>query len=61
MREGFRGRFGADADRYRDKLIAFYGPDRGPKLTYAEAFELCEYGRRPSDAEMKNLFPFFGR
>jgi hypothetical protein len=24
----------------------------------AEAFEICEYGRRPDAAEIKRLFPF---
>jgi len=27
--------------------------------TYAEAFEICEYGRRPSDDDIRTLFPFF--
>ena len=30
-------------------------PDR--KVTKAEAFEICEYGRQPSVQELKNLFP----
>ena len=25
----------------------------------AEAFEVCEYGRRPSEADLRRLFPFF--
>jgi hypothetical protein len=25
----------------------------------AEAFEVCEYGRRPSEQELRRLFPFF--
>ena len=49
------------ANRYRDKMIELYGPQKGPKVRYAEAFELCEYGRRPSAAELKNLFPFFNK
>lgn len=49
------------ANRYRAKLVELYGEDKGKKLRYAEAFELCEYGRRPSKAELKKLFPFFGR
>jgi hypothetical protein len=40
-------------------LEKWYGPDRAKQIRHAEAFELCEYGRRPSEAELKKLFPFF--
>ena len=36
-----------------------YGEDRGKAVKYAEAFEVCEYGRRPNQAELRKLFPFF--
>jgi len=49
----------ARADRYRDKLTELYGPDTGGKIKYIEAFEICEYGRRPSKEDIKKLFPFF--
>jgi hypothetical protein len=26
-------------------------------VQHAEAFEICEYGRRPDDAEIRGLFP----
>jgi len=29
-------------------------------VKYAEAFEICEYGRQPDHEELKKLFPFFG-
>ena len=29
------------------------------KVQYAEAFEICEYGRQPAEAEIRALFPFF--
>lgn len=46
------------ANRFRDKLIEKYGPDRGSKIKYAEAFEACEYGAAHDlEAEMK-LFTF---
>ena len=32
---------------------------RGRKVRYAQAFEVCEYGRRPSEADLRRLFPFF--
>jgi len=57
-REGFKRRFAAVADRYRDRLIEVYGEEKGKQVRYAEAFEICEYGRRPSAAELQKLFPF---
>ncbi len=61
VRERFRRRFEATADQYRTKLIEAYGKEKGEKVKCAEAFEVCEYGRRPSAAELKKLFPFFER
>jgi hypothetical protein len=43
----------------RRALEQWYGPERAGKITHAEAFELCEYGRRVTRAELKQLFPFF--
>jgi LmbE family N-acetylglucosaminyl deacetylase len=59
VRASFRHRFAATADKYRDKLIEVYGPAAGKQVHYAEAFEICEYGRRPNAAELSQLFPFF--
>jgi len=47
------------AKKYREKLIELYGKEKGKKVRYAEAFEVCEYGRQPSIKELKQLFPFF--
>ncbi len=47
------------ADKYREKLAELYGPERGNKVRCAEAFEICEYGRRPSQEDLKRLFPLF--
>ena len=47
------------ADRYREALTAWYGPEKGAAVKYAEAFEICEYGRRPSRDQLRQLFPFF--
>jgi N-acetylglucosamine malate deacetylase 1 len=46
------------ADKYRNKLIENYGTTEGNTITYAEAFELCEYGSRPSIEELKQVFMF---
>jgi LmbE family N-acetylglucosaminyl deacetylase len=47
------------ADRFRAKLVDFYGAERAGNVKHAEAFEICEYGRRPNLQELKQLFPFF--
>jgi len=47
------------ADDHRDLLVKFYGPEKGQAVKYAEVLEICEYGRRPNEAELKKLFPFF--
>jgi len=51
------GRDGGVAKNYRQKLTELYGQDKAEKVKYAEAFELCEYGRRPSAEELRKLFP----
>ena len=43
----------------RRTLVQWYGAERAGKIEHAEAFELCEYGRRVTPAELKKLFPFF--
>lgn len=48
------------ANKYREKLVGLYGQDKASKIRHAEAFEVCEYGRRPSHDELKQFFPFFG-
>jgi LmbE family N-acetylglucosaminyl deacetylase len=48
------------ADKYREALIHWYGEEAGREVKYAEAFEVCEYGRQPTHEELKTLFPFFG-
>ena len=47
------------ANRFRSLLKEWYGEEAGAKVKYAEAFEICEYGRRPDKNELKKLFPFF--
>lgn len=41
----------------RSTLVKRYGAEHGRAVEHAEAFELCEYGRRPSPAELDELFP----
>ncbi|HSA95419.1 MAG TPA: PIG-L family deacetylase [Acidobacteriota bacterium] len=45
--------------RFRKGLENWYGRDRAAGIKYAEAFEICEYGRQPDKTDLKRLFPFF--
>ncbi len=59
LAESRAGRFADIADRFRSVLARWYGPERAEKVRYAEAFEICEYGAQPDEAELRRLFPFF--
>ena len=59
VREGFASRNHSLADRFRATLTDWYGKDAAAKVQFAEAFEICEYGRRPNKEELAKLFPFF--
>jgi LmbE family N-acetylglucosaminyl deacetylase len=58
VRDGFKKRFADIADQCRAKLIELYGEQDGKQVRYAEAFEICEYGRQPTRDELRQLFPF---
>jgi LmbE family N-acetylglucosaminyl deacetylase len=47
----------AVAEQYRQQLVALYGPERGKKVQYAEAFQLGQYGRQAPLEELKKMFP----
>jgi LmbE family N-acetylglucosaminyl deacetylase len=50
----------SEADLFRGSLQKWYGEDKAKQIKYAEAFEICEYGRQPKPEEIRKLFPFFG-
>jgi len=54
-------RQGRISEAVRAALVKYYGAEAGAKVQHAEAFEICEYGRRPDAAEVKRLFPFLPR
>ena len=60
VRDNFRRRYSSQANRFRDDLKNWYGPERGGEVKHAEAFEICEYGRQPNKEELAKLFPFHG-
>ena len=41
---GYSVRYAKTAARFRKELIEQYGQERGSKIRYAEAYEVCEYG-----------------
>jgi LmbE family N-acetylglucosaminyl deacetylase len=44
------------APAVREALIQRYGKGRGCATQHAEAFELCEYGSRPTPEELERIF-----
>jgi LmbE family N-acetylglucosaminyl deacetylase len=38
-------------------LEKWYGKEQAANIQYAEAFEICEYGRQPNEDEIRTLFP----
>lgn len=61
LRDRWMARSKSEADLFRDTLVKLYGEDAGRKAQFAEAFEICEYGRQPRPDEIRRLFPFFGK
>jgi len=41
----------------RKTLEVFYGKEQAAKVQHAEAFEVCEYGSRPTQEDLIALFP----
>lgn len=46
------------ADRYRELVVATYGPEYGNQVRYIEAFEVSEFGAPLDAAARARLFPF---
>lgn len=57
VRENFTKRFKEWAEKYRAILAEGYGTEAAAKIQTAEAFEVCEYGRQPTQGELTTLFP----
>jgi hypothetical protein len=49
---------GSVKPEWRAALERLYGPE-AQRIQQAEAFEITEYGRTPSEEEIRKLFPFF--
>lgn len=67
--EGEKERLDFISERYRggvpedikEALVKWYGDKAAAKVEYAEAFEICEFGRRPDEKEILRLFPMLGQ
>ena len=59
LRERWQRRQAGVANTYREALKSLYGNEAAAKIKYAEAFEICEYGRRPNGNELRKLFSVF--
>lgn len=46
-----------NADRFRSLLCKRYGEEKGRQIVYAEAFEICEYGKQISVEDLEKIFP----
>ncbi len=44
----------------KSSLEKWYGIAKAGQVSFAESFEICEYGSRPSDEDIKRLFPMLG-
>ncbi len=42
-------------------LETWYGKEKAAQVKFAEAFEICEYGSRPSREDILRLFPMMGK
>jgi LmbE family N-acetylglucosaminyl deacetylase len=58
VRKNLAERYAGYANSYREALAKRYGSERGRQVKYAQAFEVCEYGKQPSQDELKQMFPF---
>ncbi|MET6991660.1 PIG-L deacetylase family protein [Sediminicola arcticus] len=43
--------------KVRESLVKWYGSKKAMTAVHAEAFEICEYGKQPTDEEIRQLFP----
>lgn len=50
--------FHSSASEFRDLLLDRYGSEHAARIRYAEAFELCEYGRQPTREQLWEMFPY---
>ena len=57
LADWYRSRIRPQADRYRQRLIETYGPERGAATEYCEAYEISEYAAPADETMLQRLFP----
>lgn len=58
VRQGHAARYRAIAERFRKEAAEWYG-EKAKDIKFATAYEICEYGRKPTKEDLAKLFPFF--
>lgn len=56
-----KSRFVGLSPEVKASLQKWYGTQKAEQVKYAEAFEICEYGSRPTELDIKRLFPMLGK
>ena len=57
LRQWYRRHMFPRADRFREDLIAAYGPQRGREIEFCEIYEMSEYAASADLARRQQLFP----
>ncbi len=58
LKKFWKDHFHSSAHEFKDLLTERYGAEHAARVDYAEAFELCEYGRQPERRELWEMFPY---
>ena len=58
LRENWDTAFAKHTTQSREVLDQWYGPEQARNMRYVETFEICPYGRQPSEDELRSIFPF---
>lgn len=45
----------------RKSLEKWYGREKAATVKHAETFQICEYGRQPTDEDIRQFFPMLGK
>lgn len=61
IKDRLRGWCGAQTAGLKEALTKWYKPETAQSIQFVEAFEVCEYGARPSEKDLRVLFPFFAK